>query len=98
MLCLMVFHCLHFKDMASLILGRLPIHQGVISGMIVMFFIIFISLFTEPIGKGYTIYYAITFFYCGLLKRLKKDALEVKKEMILNEIHHRIRYAGRLSA
>jgi len=98
MICLIVFHTIHFKDMASLVFGRLPIHPGVISGMIAMFFIIFISLFTEPIGKGYTIYYAMTFFYCGLLKRLKTDGREAKKELILNEIHHRIRYAGRLPA
>jgi len=93
---LMIFHFLHFRDMATLVFGRLPIHPGVISGMIAMFLIIFISLFTEPIGKGYTIYYAMTFFYCGLLRRLKTDGLDLKKELILNEINHRIRYAGRV--
>ncbi len=98
MFCLIIFHCMHFRDMAILVFGRLPIHRGVISAMIAMFFIIFISLFTEPIGKGYTIYYAMTFFYCGLLKRLKTDGLNLKKELILNEIHHRLRYAGRMQA
>lgn len=93
---LIIFHCMHFKDMWDLIFKRLPIHPGVISGMIAMFLIIFISLFTEPIGKGYTIYYAITFFYCGLLKRLKTDGINLKKEMFLNEINHRIRHAGRM--
>ena len=66
--------------------------------MLVMFFIIFISLFTEPIGKGYTIYYAITFFYCGLLKRLKTDGTIIKKELYFNEINNHIRNAGRLQA
>ncbi len=96
MICLMVFHIIHFKDMATLVFGRLPIHPGVVSAMIGMFFIIFISLFTEPIGKGYTIYYSVTFFYCGLLKRLKTDGVKYKNELILNEINHRTRYARRL--
>lgn len=93
---LIIFHIIHFKDMFTLALGRLPIHQGVISGMIAMFFIIFISLFTEPVGKGYTIYYAMTFFYCGLLKRLAADGRNLKKELILNDITYRLRYAGRV--
>ncbi len=95
---LIIFHCMHFKDMADLIFKKLPIHPGVISAMLVMFFIIFISLFTEPIGKGYTIYYAITFFYCGLLKRLKTDGTIIKKELYFNEINNHIRNAGRLQA
>ncbi len=96
MVFLIIFHCLHFIDMAVLIFGRLPIHPGVTCGMIAMFLIIFISLFTEPVGKGYAIYYSMTFFFCGLLKRLKTDGLNYKKELLINEIHHRIRYAGRL--
>ena len=96
MLFLIIFHVIHFKDMATLVFGRLPVHTGITSAMIGMFFIIFISLFTEPIGKGYTIYYSVTFFYCGLLKRLKTDGMNYKKELILNEIHHRTRYARRL--
>lgn len=95
---LIVFHCIHFKDMATLVFGRLPIHYGVTSAMIAEFFIIFISLFTEPVGKGYTIYYAITFFYCGLLKRMVKDGLALKKEMMIHEIRYRLRYAGRMPA
>ena len=93
---LIIFHIIHFKDMATLVLGRLPIHQGVVSGMIAMFFIIFISLATEPVGKGYTIYYAMTFFYCGLLKRLTADGRNFKKELIINDINNRLCYAGRV--
>ncbi len=93
---LIVFHIIHFKEMFILVFGRLPIHPAVVSAMIALFMIIFISLFTEPVGKGYTIYYAMTFFYCGLLKRLVADGRNTKKELILNDIHHRIRYAGRL--
>lgn len=95
---LIVFHCIHFKDMATLTLGRLPIPPGVICAMVAQFFIIFISLFTEPVGKGYTIYYAITFFYCGLLRRLVRDGLNLKKEMMIHEIRYRLRYAGRMPA
>jgi len=98
MFCLIVFHFIHFKDMAALVFGRLPIHPGVVCGMIAMFLIVFISLCTEPVGKAYTIYYAITFFYCGLLKRLKTDGQNLKKELILNEINNRIRYARRMPA
>ncbi|PHR23969.1 MAG: hypothetical protein COA36_16275 [Desulfotalea sp.] len=96
MMFLIIFHSIHFKAMFHLIVLRLPIHPGIISGMIAIFFIIFISLFTEPIGKGYTIYYAMTFFYCGLLKRLTTDGMNAKREQIINEINHHIRYAGRL--
>lgn len=93
---LIVFHGIHFKDMAALAFGRLPIHIGVVAAMIALFVIIFISLFTEPVGKGYTIYYAMTFFYCGVLKRLTADGLAHKKELIVHEIHYRLRHAGRL--
>ena len=95
---LIIFHIIHFKDMFTLVFGRLPLHQGVISGMIAMFFIIFISLITEPVGKGYTIYYSMTFFYCGLLKRLTADGVNLKKELIINDITYRLRYAGRVSS
>ncbi len=94
MVFLMLFHIIHFKAMFTLVFGRLPIHPAVISAMIVMFLIIFISLFTEPVGKGYTIYYAMTFFFCGLLKRMTADGLNFKKELILNDITYRLRYAG----
>jgi hypothetical protein len=93
---LIVFHLIHFRDMANLVFGRLPIHTGVTAAMIAMFMIIFISLFTEPVGKGYTIYYAMTFFYCGLLKCLSADGQARKKELIIHEIHNRIHNAGRL--
>ncbi len=98
MIFLIVFHFIHFKAMFTLVFGRLPIHPAVISAMIALFFIIFISLFTEPVGKGYTIYYAMTFFYCGLLKRMTADGIKLKKERILNEISYRLRYAGRVSS
>jgi len=94
MIFLIIFHFIHFKAMFTLVFGRLPIHPAVISAMIALFCIIFISLFTEPVGKGYTIYYAMTFFYCGLLKRMTADGINLKKEQILNEINHRLRYAG----
>jgi len=96
MIFLIIFHIIHFKAMFTLVFGRLPIHPAVISAMTALFFIIFISLFTEPVGKGYTIYYAMTFFYCGLLKRMTADGIHLKKEMILNEITYHLRYAGRV--